>query len=173
MKIEKEYNLQELANKVKESIKLSYRLTAKTANLNLITAQQIVDVLETVASWEKNKANEMELHNKKDANGNILRSMDCHLEELEDNRNCFGYCVEDDYVCTHCADYEKCRKETNKIKSSGDKAEVNSKPERNSCFGFHVSGCGKCNLCVYEKECKEKTEIVKMMKQRVLCNAET
>ena len=150
MKIEKEYNLQELANKVKESIKLGYRLTAKTANLNLITAQQIVDVLETVASLEKDKANERELHNKKDANGNILRSMDCHLEELEDNRNRFGYCVEDDYVCTHCADYEKCRKETNKIKSSGDKEENNIKQERGDCFGAY-DGDIECECCDIKK----------------------
>ena len=99
------------------------------------------------------QTNEMELHNKKDANGNILRSMDCHLEELEDNRNRFGYCVEDDYVCTHCADYEKCRKETDKIKSSGDKAEANSKPERSDCFGAY-DGDIECECCDRKEACE-------------------
>lgn len=32
--------------------------------------------------------------------------------DLEDNRKCFGACVKDDYLCTHCADYEKCLEET-------------------------------------------------------------
>lgn len=158
MKIEKEYNIKHLSNILKTKIaEYQVKPSFKTISLDILTAQEIVDVLEVVASWE-NKRTE---------------SNDVTKEELEDNRNCFGYCVEDDYICTHCADYEKCKKETDKIKSSENKAEVNIKPERNSCFGFHVSGCGKCNLCVYEKECKEKTEIVKMMKQRVLCNEET
>ena len=58
MRIEKEYDVQELANKVKESIEMSYKRATKTANLNILTAQKIVDVLETVASWEKDKTNE-------------------------------------------------------------------------------------------------------------------
>ena len=42
-------------------------------------------------------------------------------EELEDNRNCFGACVKDDYICMHCADYEKCRKVTDyEIEDEGD-----------------------------------------------------
>lgn len=79
--------------------------------------------------------------------------MDCHLEELEDNRNCFGYCVEDDYVCTHCADYEKCRKETNKIKSSGDKEETNIKQERRDCFGAY-DGDIECECCDSKEACE-------------------
>ena len=58
MKIEKEYNVQELANKVKEAIETSYKRTTKSASIDVITAQEIVDVLETVASWEKDKTNE-------------------------------------------------------------------------------------------------------------------
>lgn len=162
MKIEKEYNLQELANKVKESIKLDYRLTAKTANLNLITAQQIVDVLETVASWEKDKANEMELHNKKDANGNILRGakegnddwnttrkqMELHekmtkmLEHLQRANGiipvCFGNYEYDKNQdkCFKCEYIRKCAKSSDTV------------PD---CYGCY-EGSGKCT------NCKEKTE---------------
>lgn len=154
MKIKKEYNIEQLSNILKTNIaEYQIKPSFKTVSLDILTAQQIVDVLETVASWEKDKANEMELHNKKDANGNILRSMDCHLEELEDNRNCFGYCVEDDYVCTHCADYEKCRKETNKIKSSGDKEETNIKQERRDCFGAY-DGDIECECCDIKEVCE-------------------
>lgn len=156
MVIRKKYNIEQLSNILKTRIaEYQVKPSFKTVSLDILTAQQIVDVLETVASWEKDKANEMELHNKKDANGNILRSMDCHLEELEDNRNCFGYCVEDDYVCTHCADYEKCRKETNKIKSSGDKEETNIKQERRDRFGAY-DGDIECECCDSKKECKKK-----------------
>lgn len=47
MKIEKEYSLQELANELKEEIE---KCGARRIGLDIITAQGIVDVLETVAS---------------------------------------------------------------------------------------------------------------------------
>lgn len=58
MKIEKEYDVQELANKVKEEIEKYRKCGTKRVGLDIITAQEIVDVLETVASWEKDKTNE-------------------------------------------------------------------------------------------------------------------
>lgn len=57
MKIEKEYNVQGLANKVKEEIG-NYERGTKRVGLDIIAAQEIVDVLEVVASWEKDKTNE-------------------------------------------------------------------------------------------------------------------
>ena len=47
MKIEKEYSLQELANELREEIE---KCGARRIGLDIITAQGIVDVLETVAS---------------------------------------------------------------------------------------------------------------------------
>ena len=58
MKIEKEYNVQGLANKVKEKIENCGKCGTKSVGLDVITAQEIVDVLEVVASWEKDKTNE-------------------------------------------------------------------------------------------------------------------
>ena len=58
MKIEIEYNVQELANKIKEEIEKYRKCGTKRVGIDIITAQEIVDVLETVASWEKDKTNE-------------------------------------------------------------------------------------------------------------------
>lgn len=96
MRIEKEYNLQELANKVKEEIG-NYERGTKRVGLDIITAQAIVDVLETVASWE-NKRTKL-----RDIREEVLKEVSL--------RECFGHCVEDDYMCTHCVNYEECRKE--------------------------------------------------------------
>lgn len=58
MKIEKEYNVQGLANKVKEKIEKCRNCGTKHVGIDIIMAQEIVDVLEVVASWEKDKTNE-------------------------------------------------------------------------------------------------------------------
>lgn len=51
------------------------------------------------------------------------------------------------------ADYEKCRKETNKIKSSGDKEETNIKQERSDCFGAY-DGDIECECCDSKEACE-------------------
>ena len=58
MKIEKEYNVHELAHKVKEKIENCIKCGTKRVGIDVLTAQEIVDVLEVVASWEKDKTNE-------------------------------------------------------------------------------------------------------------------
>lgn len=58
MRIEKEYNVQELANEIKGAIRNCFERGSSNALINPLTAQKIVDVLETVASWEKDKTNE-------------------------------------------------------------------------------------------------------------------
>lgn len=55
MKIEKEYDVQEFANKVKEKIETVYETKTRYVNIDLITAQEIVDVLEVVANWENKR----------------------------------------------------------------------------------------------------------------------
>lgn len=52
MKIEKEYNVQGLADKVKGCIKTACEIKSRNVSLDVITAQEIVDVLEVVASWK-------------------------------------------------------------------------------------------------------------------------
>lgn len=46
--MKKEYNVQELANKVKEKIETVYETKTRYVNIDLITAQEIVDVLENL-----------------------------------------------------------------------------------------------------------------------------
>ena len=58
MKIEKEYNVQGIANKVKEKIEICGKCGINHVGFDILTAQEIVDVLEVVASWEKDKTNE-------------------------------------------------------------------------------------------------------------------
>lgn len=91
MKIEKEYNVQKLANKVKEAIEISYKRATKSALLNIITAQEIVDVLETVASWE-NKRTKSRDENK------LTRS----------NKKCFG-AYDCSASCEACECKEDCK----------------------------------------------------------------
>lgn len=129
MKIEKEYNVQELADKMKESVEASYEQT-RFVNLDVTTAQQIVDVLEVVASWE-NKGTEssdiMERMLKPVCFGSHINgNEECNLciyerkcmiatEEREKEeakkKSCFGN-YQDCYMCTHCIDYEGCSEET-------------------------------------------------------------
>lgn len=169
MVINKTYDIGQLVETLQTEIENSKKYN-RVVKLDISTANDILDVLnetnkreqrhqtlESVCNFmemeDGTQTNEMKLHNEKDANGNILRSIDCHLEELEDNRNCFGYWVEDDYICTHCADYEKCRKETDKIKSSEDKVEANSKSERRDCFGAY-DGDIECECCDIKEVCE-------------------
>lgn len=138
MKIEKEYNVKHLSNILKTKIaEYQVKPSFKTISLDILTAQQILEVLEAVAILENESS----------------KLNDVMKEELEDNRNCFGYCVEDDYICTHCADYEKCKKETDKIKSRGDEEEANSKPERRDCFGAY-DGDIECECCDIKEVCE-------------------
>lgn len=106
MIIRKRYNVEQLAEQLQTEIENSKKYN-RVVKLDILTASDILDVLEMLASWE-NKSS---------------KSNDVMKVELEDNRNCFGYCVEDDYICTHCADYEKCRKEA--CKNSCDAAVLN------------------------------------------------
>ena len=55
MKIEKEYDVQELANKVKQEIEKCGKCGAIRVGIDFITAQYIVDVLEAVVILESKR----------------------------------------------------------------------------------------------------------------------
>lgn len=82
---------------------------SRRVGVDIITAQEIADVLEVVVRWENKReqkhqtlesvcnfmetedgtqTNEMKLHNEKDENGNTLRSVECYLDAKE--QNCLG-----------------------------------------------------------------------------------
>lgn len=151
MKVEKEYNVQQLLNKIKEEIENCRKCESRRVGIDIITAQEIADVLEVVANWENKReqkhqtlesacnfmetedgtqTNEMKLHNEKDENGNTLRSVECHLDAKE--QNCLGVIYPK----------KECKKEKDKP----------------VCIGCHVNGDRNCNLCVYERGCIIVTE---------------
>lgn len=94
MKIEKEYNVQGLADKVKGCIKTVCETKSRNVSLDVITAQEIVDVLETVASWE-NKGE---------------KSIDTSDEEIK--CYCFGRYLNGNMVCVTCKYKEQCKELT-------------------------------------------------------------
>lgn len=92
MKIEKEYNINTYVEKLKKEIQISTKYNRRV-NIDSITAQEIVDVLEMVASCE-NKRTKL-----RDIREEILK------------HDCFGtYC--DVIDCAMCECEEECKKET-------------------------------------------------------------
>lgn len=99
MKIEKEYNVQELANKVKEEIEKCRKCGTKRIGIDIITAQEIVDVLEVVASWENKRA---ELND---------------ISDEESKGCCFGWHINGDKKCNLCVYERECMIEAKKERS--------------------------------------------------------
>ena len=165
MRIEKECNVQELVNKVRESVETVYVNKTRYVNIDIITAQEVVDVLETVASWE-NKGEKS--NNKIDVNETMLRGTKAYekiskmVENLQKEGGvipkCFGTFRYDGNLdkCFKCECIKEC--------SANDKNESKTKEEREKeankeqCFGSHINGNGKCNLCIYERECMNDTK---------------
>lgn len=109
MRIEKEYNVQELANKVKEAIETSCKRTTKSASIDVITAREIVDVLETVASWE-NKRIKL-----KDTMEEVLKEApehECFGNHINGNEKCNLYVYEKDCMIETEERGEKCFKKS-------------------------------------------------------------
>lgn len=94
MKIEKEYNVQGLADKVKGCIKTVCETKSRNVSLDVITAQEIVDVLEVVASWE-NKRTELS-----------------GISDEETKCYCFGRYLNGNMVCKTCKYKEQCEELT-------------------------------------------------------------
>ena len=98
MRIEKEYDVQELANKVKEEIKSCRKCGTKRVSIDFITAQEIADVLETVASWENKRIKLRDIREKA-------------LKEALPKECCFGM-YDDNIVCLCCDRKKECMNET-------------------------------------------------------------
>ena len=100
MLIKKNYDVKSLAETLEGALSVALDDREITVEIGLLEASEILDVLNETNKREQKhqtlesacnfmemedgaQTNEMELHNKKDANGNILRSMDCNLDEKE------------------------------------------------------------------------------------------
>lgn len=119
MKIEKEYDVQELANELKESIEDYFNREARNVLVNPITAQGIVDVLEVVASWENKRIEPKETPEHEcfgsHINGNekcnlCVYEKDCMIETEERGEKCFKKSdgKRPTIICGSCKHAEQC-----------------------------------------------------------------
>lgn len=182
MKVIRDIDIKYLKEVFKRQIDLAVKKELTNVRINYVTAQRILDVLEETQVREERhqtlesactfmemedgtQTNEMELHNKTDDNGNILRTVDNYgkaLEHLQKENGiipkCFGTFRYDRNLdkCFKCECIKEC--------SANDKNESKTKEEREKeankeqCFGSHINGNGKCNLCIYERECMNETK---------------
>lgn len=131
MKIEKEYNIQGLADKVKGCIKTVCETKSRNVSLDVITAQEVVDVLETVASWENKRA----------------KLMDIRKEVLKEapRYECFGSHINGNEKCNLCVYEEDCMIETE---------------EREKCFGksYGKRPIIVCGTCKHAEQCEVLTK---------------
>lgn len=129
MKIEKEYDVQELANELKESIEDYFNREARNVLVNPITAQGIVDVLETVAS-----------------KGEFIM---CRVEEAPKEtpeHECFGSHINGNEKCNLCVYEKDCMIET---EERGEKCFKKSDGKRPTII---------CGSCKHAEQCEALTK---------------
>lgn len=159
MKIEKEYDIQELANE----LKADFEKGTRCVGLDIITAQKIVDVLEIVASWEDKR----------------IKLRDIREEVLK--QNCFGTYEDDNLECQCCDSKkecmnraeEKCEKERKRtlcddcLMRSFCNADCTNEHITKQMLGDLATCFGKsysrryttvCKTCKYKEQCKELTK---------------
>lgn len=160
MLIKKNYNVKSLAETLDGALSVALDDGKIVVEIGLLEANDILDVLNETNKREQKhqtlesackfmemedgtQTNEMELHNKKDANGNILRSMDCNLDEIE-RGDCFGT-YDGDIKCECCDSKKECMNETK---------------ERERCFGksYEKRPIIICETCKYVKRCEVLTK---------------
>lgn len=134
MIIRKRYNVEQLAEQLQNEIENSKKYN-RVVKLDILTANDILDVLNETNKREQKhqtlesacnfmemeegtQTNETKLHNKKDANGNILRSIDCHSKVLNGAKTndrvpgCYGCYYDEGLYCPDCKSRESCVEET-------------------------------------------------------------
>lgn len=151
MKIKKEYNIEQLAEQLQNEIENSKKYN-RVVKLDILTANDILDVLNETNKREQKhqtlesacnfmemeegtQTNEMELHNKKDANGNTIISMDYLLRMLKPV--CFGCHIDGTRKCKLCIYEKECMIET----------------EARDCFGAY-DGDIECECCDSKEACE-------------------
>jgi hypothetical protein len=132
MKIEKEYNVQGLADKVKGCIKTVCETKSRNVSLDVITAQEIVDVLETVASWENKRTK--------------LRDIREEVLKEAPERKCFGTHINGNEKCNLCVYEKDCMIET---EERGEMCFEKSDSKRPTII---------CGTCKHAEECEVLTK---------------
>lgn len=152
MIIRKRYNVEQLAEQLQTEIENSKKYN-RVVKLDILTASDILDVLNETNKREQKhqtlesacnfmemedgtQTNEMELHNKKDANGNTLRGMDYLLKRML-KPVCFGCHIDVIRKCNLCICEKECMIET----------------EARDCFGAY-DGDIECECCDSKEACE-------------------
>lgn len=145
MRINKEYNIEKIIKEVERCIEVTRQ---KIVNIDILTAQAVVDILKTISeNGSEATKNGMELHSKTDKNGNILRSLE--NTEKESAAKCYGN-YDDDMACMLCELEKDCRECTEKG--------ILKKPH---CFGKYTTNCQmlyKKEPCEYIDDCRVEKE---------------
>lgn len=166
MKVTKDIDIKNLKEVFKRQIDLAINKGYANVNINFVTALRILYVLEETQIREERhqtlesactfmemedgtQTNEMELHNKTDANGNILRGAKVYEKITKMVANfqkengvipkCFGTfsCDRNMDKCFKCKYIKECAKSSDTV------------PD---CFS-HYEGSGKCTNCKKKTEC--------------------
>lgn len=150
MKVTRDIDIKNLKEVFKRQIDLAVKDGEGNVKLNFVTALRILDVL------EETQTNEMELHNKTDANGNLLRSTDSYGKALNHFQkangivpDCYG-CYVESGKCTNCKDKIECLIDKHKKLERIEEIEP-------SCFGNYDDTDLECNNCEGKEFCVEET----------------
>lgn len=132
MRIEKEYNVQVLANKIKEKIENCVKYSTKCIEMDIITAQEVVDVLEMVVSWENKRTK--------------LRDIRKEVLKEASERECFGSHINGNEKCNLCVYEKDCMIET---EERGEKCFEKSDSKRPTII---------CGTCKHAEHCEVLTK---------------
>ena len=172
MKVIRDIDIKDLKEVFKRQIDLSVKKELTNVRINYVTALRILDVLEETQIREERhqtlesactfmemedgtQTNEMELHNKTDENGNILRGAKAYekISKMVGNfqkergviPKCFGTYEYDKNMdkCFKCKYIKECAKSSDTV------------PD---CYGCYIGKSLDCNNCKNKESCIEDTE---------------
>lgn len=185
----RDIDIKDLKEVFKRQIDLSVKKELTNVRINYVTALRILDVLEETQIREERhqtlesactfiemedgtQTNEMELHNKTDANGNILRGAKAYekitkmVEHLQIANGiipeCFGNYEYDEKhgKCFKCKYIKECCMTTNNeiyealINEKEKEEQICGEP---ACYGYY-KGEEKCSKCKSREYCESATE---------------
>ena len=130
MRINKEYNVEEIIKEVERCIEVTRQKNIGiNISIDILTAQAVVDILKTIPE-----------------NGSE--------ESKEGKAGCFGNYNEDEYeLCEMCELLEDCQEAT-----KNGELENKEKKSAAKCYGNYDKDDMACMLCELERDCKEATK---------------
>lgn len=160
MEIKKQYDVKELAEKLRGRIKINNESDTRFVDIDMLTAVGILDVLEEIGRMESNKALENlkngcdekpECYGKYSLGSIEIRGCvkcscegECFIKSCR--KKCFGTYVDTSSICANCTYVCECKKESNVKDAHVD------------CMGEYRGKLHKkCLLCNLSYICKTKT----------------